>query len=77
MFIDPSKAYKAAAFQVSEEELVFGGAGYRENLAAATKKKKKKEAIMDMDSDDELPSADALMADFRDASEEPKNVCIL
>lgn len=70
MFIDPNKAYKAAAFQVSEEELVFGGAGYRENLAAATTKKKRKEKDADMDSDDELPSADALMADFKAVSDD-------
>ncbi|GJJ14040.1 hypothetical protein Clacol_008297 [Clathrus columnatus] len=54
--IDPTKSYKAAAFEISEEELTFGG-GYRQS----TKAPKAKEVI---DSDEELPDADALMTDF-------------
>ncbi|KIJ41077.1 hypothetical protein M422DRAFT_229883 [Sphaerobolus stellatus SS14] len=56
---DPKKAYKSAIFEVSEQDLLFGGTGYKATLENS--KKKKGKAIVLDDSDDELPDATSFL----------------
>ncbi|KAF8510456.1 SNF2 family N-terminal domain-containing protein [Hysterangium stoloniferum] len=59
--IDPGKRYRSAAFEVSEEDLIFGSGGYRKALDASEQKTKRWQPDSD---DDELPDTDFLMRDI-------------
>lgn len=56
--VDPSQAYKSAAFVVSEEELIFSRGGCKN---ATANSKRQDTLILDSD-DDELPDAVGIIA---------------
>ena len=61
--VDPTNAYKSAAFEVSDQELTFGGGGY-EDIIAVEKQKKKTQCQIDTDDDEDLSDAGSLMKGF-------------
>jgi len=79
--IDPRKAYKSAAFEVSEKDLVFGGS-FQKTLADSKCNGKKPKPTIILDSDEEdFPDADKFLVgigDSKKSSKSPqKQVCLL
>ncbi|KAF8588075.1 hypothetical protein K439DRAFT_703082 [Ramaria rubella] len=69
--IDPAKRFKSAAFEISDEELIFGGGGFKKLMAVENHKKKS--WLVDSDDDEDMPDAGALTIGIEKKAGSQKN----
>ena len=72
--VDPTKAYKSAAFEVSEQELVFDGGGYK-NLVAV-EKQKTLGWLVDSDEEEDMPEAGSLLKNSKKGEYDEEKVTL-
>jgi hypothetical protein len=65
-------AYKSAAFEVSEEDLVFGGGGYKNMIAV--EKQETETWLENSDDDEEMPDAASLVRKLREGKQGDESV---